>query len=78
MVGRKQLFLRQADVITANMPDEVYIKLPEICGDAMDLVQRLWKALYGHPKAGNLWNSDFVEFMLQEGFKQCTRDKCFF
>ena len=82
MVGRKRLFLRQADVITAylnaNMPDEVYIKLPKICGDAVDLVCRLWKALYGHPKAGNLWNTDFVEFMLQEGFKQCTRDKCLF
>ena len=81
MVGRRQLFLRQADVITAylnaQMPDEVYIKLPKICGDEDNLVRRLWKALYGHPKAGNLWNSDFVKFML-EGFKQCARDKCLF
>ena len=58
MVGRKSLFLRQADVITAylnaEMPDEVYIKLLSICGDDADMVRRLLGALYGHPQAGQL------------------------
>ena len=82
LVGRKQLFIRQADVVTAYlnaaMPDEVYVKLPSICGDDPTLVRRLLRALYGHPKAGNLWNFDFVNFMLGEGFLQCSRDKCLF
>ena len=42
LVGRKQLFIRQADVVTAYlniaMPDEVYVKLPGICGDDPSLV----------------------------------------
>ena len=55
MVGRNNLFLRQVDIITAylntEMPDEVYIKLPSICGDDADMVRRLLHALFGHPKA---------------------------
>ena len=64
--------------LNAAMPDEVYIRLPSICGGDPALVRRLLRALYGHPKAGNLWNCDFVTFMLGEGFLQCTRDKCLF
>ena len=82
MVGRKNLFLRQADAITAylntEMPDEVYIKLPSICGDDADMVRHILRALYGHPKAGQLWNVDFVQFMVSEGLVQCPRDKCLF
>ena len=47
MVGRRQLFLRQADVVTAysnsTMPDEVCVCLPSICGDQPGYVQRLFK-----------------------------------
>ena len=82
MVGRRQLFLRQADVVTAYlnsaMPDEVYVRLPSICGDQPGYVRRLYKALYGHPKAGNLWNCDFVTFARIEGFQPTARDKCLF
>ena len=41
-------------------------------------VRQLLKALYGHPKAGQLWNNKFVGFMKNEGFIQSVRDKCFF
>ena len=73
--------MNQADVITAylnaQMDDEVYIKLPKVCGDYNNYVWRLFKALYGHPKAGQLWNMKFVAFMIAEHFKQSVRDKCF-
>ena len=80
MVGRRQLFLRQADVVIAYlhaaMPDEVDIKLPAICGDDPNMVRQLLRTLYGHPKAGHLWNVDFVQFMWGEGFLQCSQEKC--
>ena len=60
------------------MPDEVYVRLPSICGDQPGYVRRLYKALYGHPKAGNLWNCDFVTFARIEGFQPTARDKCLF
>ena len=82
MAARKNLFMRQADVVTAylnaDMPDEVYIKLPKICGDDPNMVRRLFKALYGHPKAGKLWNTDFVGFTGDEGFVATSRDRCLF
>ena len=74
--------MRQADVVTAylnaTMPDEVYIKLPKICGDDPSMVRRLYKALYGHLKARRLWNRDFVGFTSDEGFNATSRDKCLF
>ena len=36
--------------------------------DDLVKVQRLLRALYGHPKAGQLWNDQFVNFMKNEGF----------
>ena len=82
IAGREHLFMRQADVITAylnaKMDNEVYIKLPIICGDDNNYVRRLLKALYGHPKARQLWNMKFVAFMIAQNFKQSAREKCFF
>ena len=60
----------------ADMDEEVYIKLPKICGDDSNQVRPLLKALYGHPKAGQLWNNKFVTFMKEEGFIQSVRDLC--
>ena len=64
IVGRQRMFLKQGDVVTtylnADMDEPVYIKLPKICGDEEGFVCALWKALYGHPKAGQLWNNTFV------------------
>ena len=82
LVAEKKLHIRQGDVVTAYlnapMTDEVYIKLPIICGDPTHSVRRLLKAIYGHPKAGQLWNDKFVSFMISMGFLQCSRDPCFF
>ena len=82
LVAEKKLHIRQGDVVTAYlnapMTDEVYIKLPIICGDPTQSVRRLLKAIYGHPKAGQLWNDKFVSFMISMGFLQCSRDPCFF
>ena len=45
--GREKLFIRQADVVTAYlnaaMDEEVFIKLPKICGDNSTQVQQLFK-----------------------------------
>ena len=49
------------------MDEEVYIKLPKISVDDLVKVRRFFRALYGHPKAGQLWNSKFVRFMKNQG-----------
>ena len=68
IVGRHKMFLKQGDVVTAylnaDMDEQVYIKLPEICGDKAGFVREIWKALYGHPKAGQLWNNSFVNTII--------------
>ena len=56
------------------MPDEVHIKLPSICGDNPDIVRKLLRALCNHSKSGNLWKTDFINFMVQEDFQWCSRD----
>ena len=80
--GREKLYIRQADVVTAYlnaaMDEEVFIKLLKICSDDSSQVRQLLKALYGHPKAGQLWNNKIVGFMKNEGFIQSVQDKCFF
>ena len=80
--GREKLYLKQADVViaywNATMDEEVYIKLPKISVDDLVKVRRFFRALYGHPKAGQLWNNKFVSFMNNKGFIQSVRDKCFF
>ena len=82
IVGRGKMFLKQGDVVTAylnaDMDEPVYIKLPKICGDEEGFVRVLWKALYGHPKAGQLWNNTFVNTMTELGFTQSSQDRCFF
>ena len=54
IVGKHRLFLRQADVVTAylnaHIDEEVYVRLPEICGEDRSLVRQLFRALFGHPK----------------------------
>ena len=64
--------------LNATMNEEVYVKLPRVCEDDPTLVRQLCKALYGHPRAGQLWNKKFVDFMLALGFVQSLRDKCLF
>ena len=75
------MFLKQGDVVTAylnaDMDEQVYIKLPKICGDEEGFVGELWKALYGRPKAGQLWNNTFVNTMTKMGFKQSSQKRCF-
>ena len=56
----------------------MHVRLPSICGDDPTLVRRLQKALYGHPKAGKLWNTAFVGFTGDEGFSPTSRDRCLF
>ena len=77
--------MRQADVVTAylnaDMPDEVYknyLNSAHVHGDDPNMVRRLQKALYGHPKAGKLWNTVFVGFTRDEGFTATSRDRCLF
>ena len=64
LVAKRKLFLKQGDIVmaylNADMHNEVYVRLPAVCNDPPCKVRRLLKALYGHPKAGQLWNTKLV------------------
>ena len=61
-----------------NRQGGIHVRLPNICGEDRLLVRQLFKALYGHPKAGQLWNKVFVKFLIGKGFQQSSKDKCLF
>ena len=68
-----QVASKQTDEVTAylnahiSIDKEVYVRLPEICGDDGALVRQLYKAMYGHPKAGKLWNRVVIKFLIGKG-----------
>ena len=47
-------------------------------GDEQGTVRQLFKAMNGVDNAAQLWNKHFHGFMMQEGFKQTSRDDCIY
>ena len=41
-------------------------------------MRQLFKAMNGVDNAAQLWNKHFHGFMMQEGFKQTSRDDCIY
>ena len=82
MAAQEHMYLRHTDVVSAfiqaKMEGEVYVKLPEFCGDPSGFVRRLLRALNGVTKASQLWHKTFHEFMVKEGFTPNPRDPCLY
>ena len=80
MAAQERMFLEHTDVVSAfiqaKMEGEVYVKLPEFCGDEKGMVRQLYRALNGVTKAVQLWHKTLVEFMNKENFTPNPRDPC--
>ena len=70
------------DVETAflygELEEEVYMRLPEMCGDNSGKVVRLLRSLYGLKQASRCWNKKAVNAILEKGYTQSTADPCMF
>ena len=78
--GRERLYLRQADVVTAylnaDMDEEVYIKLPKICGDDSNQVRPLLKALWS-PESGTTMEQQVCNFHERRGIYSIGKGQVF-
>ena len=73
-----QLDVRQA-YIRADIDFQVFMKLPEGCGDKSGKVVRLNKGVYGFRQGACLWSKHFVGVLIgRVGMKQCKADPCVF
>ena len=63
-----------------DLDEEVYLKQPKgfTQQGRENLVLRLRKSLYGLKQAGRQWYFKLVEFLKENGFKRCMKDKCVF
>ena len=80
LAASEHMFLKHTDVVSAfiqaDMEGEVYVILPEICGDPPGMVRQLFRALNGVKRASQLWHKRLHEFMLNEKFSPNPRDPC--
>ena len=75
--------LRQLDVkqafIQADLDYDVYMKLPDGCGDKSGEIVKLNKAVYGLKQAGRQWSLRLTHVLVEKiGMEQCEADPCVF
>ena len=75
--------LRQLDVKQAFIQEDfdydVYIKLPDGCGDKSGEIAKLNKAVYGLKQAGRQWSLRLTQVLVEKiGMEQCKADPCVF
>jgi hypothetical protein len=68
------------DVVAAflipELKEDVYLRMPQGCGEYSNKVVKLNKAIYGLKQASNAWNENFTNFLKQQGYKQSESDPC--
>jgi hypothetical protein len=66
--------------LNANIDEECYLRAPEFLReydkDGVELVWKLKKVIYGHPKGSRLWAECLDKNLKQLGFKQFQTDQC--
>ena len=75
--------LRQLDVkqafIQADLDFNVFMKLPDGCGDKSGKVVKLKKSVYGLKQAGRRWAMHLGDVIVRKiGMEQCKEDPCVF
>jgi hypothetical protein len=72
--------LRQMDVkgayLHGQISEELYMKQPLGFNDGSGKVCRLRRSMYGLKQAGNVWNQDFNQTMLNLGYTRLKSDYC--
>ena len=69
--------LQQASV-QFSLKKDVFMRLPQGCGNLSGKVGRLNKSLYGLKQASRSWHAHLTTCLKQLGFQQCLADACVF
>ena len=82
VANEKGLPLRHFDVaqayIRASLDEEVYMKLPDGCGEKSRKTTKLERAIYGLKQSGQKWGHLCADTLIEHGFEQCKADPCVF
>ena len=74
----RQLDIKQA-FIQAELDFNVFMKLPDGCGDKSGEVVKLNKSVYGLKQAGRRWAMHLGDVIVRKiGMEQCKTDPCVF
>ena len=64
--------------VRAKLDAEIYMKLPDGCGDMSGKIVRLNRSLYGLKQGGRQWAGLLVETVVEFGMEQRRTDPCVF
>ena len=62
--------------VQSELKEEVFLRLPQGCGDMSGRVVRLNRSLYGLRQASRTWHHHLIVRMKILGFEQCLADAC--
>ena len=68
----------QQAFVQSSLDEEVYLRLPQGCGDKSGNIVRLSKTLYGLRQSPRVWNRYLVSKLKDFGSEQCLGDPCTF
>ena len=64
--------------VRAKLDADIYMKLPDGCGDMSGKIVRLNRSLYDLKKSGRRWAGPLVETVVEFGMEQSRTDPCVF
>ena len=64
--------------IRAKLDEEVFMRLPGVCGDKSGKIVRLKRSLYGLKQSRRQWANLLAETLVKYGLEQCKADPCVF
>ena len=62
--------------VQSSLDEDVFMRLPQGCGEMSGKVVRLDRSLYGLKQASRSWYNHLVTHMKSLGFEQCLADAC--
>ena len=82
VANERQLPIYHWDVaqafIRATLDDEVYLKLPDGCGEKSKKSAKVERAIYGLKQSGRKWGYLCADTLIEDGFEQSKADPCIF
>ena len=64
--------------VQSKLDEDVFLRLPKICGRLSGKIVRLNKSLYGLKQASRSWHAHLTTCLKTPGFQQCLADACVF
>ena len=64
--------------VRADLKEDVFMRLPEGCGELSGKMIKLNKSIYGLRQASRQWYAMLKKCLLTLGFEQCLADSCVF